>query len=122
MSQPLQFGLHPDADQISAFVEQALPAHEREQLLDHLAVCAECRDLVALSLPELEAPAPAEPVAVRKPWWLGWNLAWPVAAAITALILVAVHFHHTAVAPEPMAPTQTYPHSQSLSSGRQLRP
>ena len=37
MSEALQFGQHPDADQISAFVEQALPAHEREQMLGHMA-------------------------------------------------------------------------------------
>ena len=48
-----QFEYHPDADQIGAFVEQALPEHEREQMLDHLAVCAECRAIVALSLPEV---------------------------------------------------------------------
>ena len=29
MSEILQSGLHPDADQLSAFVERALPAHER---------------------------------------------------------------------------------------------
>jgi hypothetical protein len=57
MSENLQFEFHPDGDQISAFVEHALPGHEREQMLEHLAVCAECRAIVALSLPELEAPA-----------------------------------------------------------------
>ena len=53
MSETLQSGRHPDADQISAFVESALPAYEREQVLDHLAVCTECRAIVALSLPEV---------------------------------------------------------------------
>jgi hypothetical protein len=84
MSEALQFGQHPDADQISAFVEQALPAHEREQMLDHLAMCQECRTIVALSLPEIEKPAQAQRVVARKPWWLGWTLAWPAAAAIIA--------------------------------------
>jgi len=84
MSEALQFGQHPDADQISAFVEQALPAHEREQILDHLAGCQECRAIVALSLPEIEEPAQRQRVVARKPWWLGWTLAWPVAAAIIA--------------------------------------
>jgi hypothetical protein len=84
MSEALQFGQHPDADQISAFVEQALPAHEREQMLDHLALCQECRAIVALSLPEVEKPAQAQRAVARKPWWRGWTLAWPVAAAIIA--------------------------------------
>ncbi|HUD14048.1 MAG TPA: carboxypeptidase regulatory-like domain-containing protein [Terracidiphilus sp.] len=91
MSEALQFGQHPDADQISAFVEQALPAHEREQMLDHLAICQECRTIVALSLPEVEEPAQAQRVVARKPWWLGWTLAWPVAAAIIAGAFFIVH-------------------------------
>jgi hypothetical protein len=91
MSEALQFGQHPDADQISAFVEQALPAHEREQMLDHLAMCQECRAIVALSLPEVEEPAQTQRVVARKPWWRGWTLAWPVAAAIIAGAFIIVY-------------------------------
>ena len=54
MNERAQFEYHPDADQIGAFVEQALPEHERVQMLDHLAVCAECRAIVVLSLPEIQ--------------------------------------------------------------------
>lgn len=104
MSEPLQFEFHPDADQIGAFVEQALPAHEREQLLDHLAVCPECRAIVALSLPEVEEPAQPLKAAVRKPWWPGWTLAWPVAGALAVAALFAVYIHHAAIAPD--APEQ----------------
>jgi hypothetical protein len=91
MSEALQFGQHPDADQISAFVEQALPAHEREQMLGHLAVCQECRAIVALSLPEVEESAQPQRAVARKPWWLGWTLTWPVAAAIIAGAFFIVH-------------------------------
>ena len=98
MSEALQFGQHPDADAISAFVEQALPAHEREQMLDHLAVCQECRAIVALSLPEVEEPAQRQRVVARKPWWRGWTLAWPVAAAIIAFAFFVVH-RYPAVGP-----------------------
>jgi hypothetical protein len=93
MSESLQFGHHPDADEISAFVEQALPAHEREAVLGHLAMCAECRAMVALSLPEVEAPAQTVSVPARKPWWLGWNLALPVAGAIAAAALAFVYLY-----------------------------
>jgi Carboxypeptidase regulatory-like domain len=96
MSEALQFGQHPDADQISAFVEQALPAHEREQMLDHLAVCQECRTIVALSLPEIEEPAQPQRVVAGKPWRLGWTLAWPVAAAIIAGAFFIVHRYSAA--------------------------
>ena len=55
MNERAQFEYHPDADQIGAFLEQALPDHEREQMLGHLAVCTECRTVVALSAPEIAA-------------------------------------------------------------------
>ncbi len=95
MSDGLQFGRHPDADQLSAFVEQALPAHEREATLAHLAICAECRAVVALSQPAA-APhsAPAENPA-RRAWFHGWNLVWPATATLAALALAIVFVYHS---------------------------
>ena len=58
MSEILQAGQHPDADQLNAFVEHTLPAHEQQQTLAHLAICPACRQIVALSLP----PADESPV------------------------------------------------------------
>ncbi len=104
MSEPVQFGYHPDADQISAFVEQALPVHERVRMLDHLAVCPECRAVVALSLPEVEEPARPTAAAVRKPWWASWTLVWPLAGALAAGILLVAYIRHGAIAPN--APEQ----------------
>ena len=51
MSELFQAGQHPDADQLNAFVEHTLPAHEQQQTLAHLALCPHCRQIVALSLP-----------------------------------------------------------------------
>jgi Putative zinc-finger len=78
---------HPDADQLTAFVEQALAAHEREDVLAHLAVCGDCRELVALSLPALEpvavpnaevSGAPAYEEEKKKKSWLSIPLlSWP---------------------------------------------
>ncbi len=97
MSELLQSGQHshPDADQLSAFVEQALPAHEREQVLAHLAVCADCRETVALSLPYLEAPQIQEPT--RRPWFRGWTVFVPAAAALAASIFFAVSIHRARI-------------------------
>ena len=108
MSKPLQSGYHPDADQISAFVEHALAAHEREQMLDHLAVCRECRAIVALSLPEIEETEPAQPLhtGVRKPWWSGWTLAWSAAAAFASLTGLVIYVHHAAIGPVGSGTTQ----------------
>lgn len=91
MRHEIESGYHPDADQISAFVEHALPAHEQQQMLAHLAVCPECRATVTMSMPlENELPAPAE--EQRNRWFAGWRLAMPVAAfaAIAFLIVFLV--------------------------------
>jgi hypothetical protein len=87
MSELLQSGHHPDADQLNAFVENALPPHELEQTLAHLAICPDCREIVALSLPPVEQPLPRP---ARKPWFFRWNLAWPAVAAVAAVVLVIV--------------------------------
>jgi hypothetical protein len=93
MSDLLQSGHHPDADQLNAFVEHTLPPHELERTLAHLAICPECRTIVALSLPPVEESLP-EPI--RKPWFSGWNMAWPAITAAAALVLVIVYVRSTA--------------------------
>ena len=53
---------HPEADLLSAFAEQALSATERDGVLRHLALCVECRDVVALALPPADmAPLQTAP-------------------------------------------------------------
>lgn len=94
MSEVIQFEQHPDADQIGAFVEHALHAHERERMLGHLAVCPECRAIVALSLPSVETPAKPLSDSKRRQWWTGWALAWPVAAALAAVVVLAIYLDH----------------------------
>jgi len=44
-------GPHPDAEVLSAFAENALPANERETVLQHLSTCSDCRDIVFLAVP-----------------------------------------------------------------------
>jgi hypothetical protein len=91
--------VHPDADQLSAFLEHILPAHEREGVLAHLAICRECRETVALALPPLEetektAAAAAAPVAVRRHWIARWNVWAPATAVIAALALFVAFLVH----------------------------
>ncbi|MGD0098234.1 MAG: carboxypeptidase regulatory-like domain-containing protein [Terracidiphilus sp.] len=99
MTEALQSGHHLDAEQIGAFIEHALPAHEREQIFGHLADCAECRAIVALSLPAAEEPTKAASVSVRRPWWSSWMIAWPAAAALASLAVFVVYIHRTAIFP-----------------------
>jgi hypothetical protein len=57
---------HPDADLLAAFSEQMLSASERESVLDHLALCEDCRDAIALTLPPGEAAAVSLPVETER--------------------------------------------------------
>jgi hypothetical protein len=98
---------HPDADLLTAFAEQALSAAEREGVLQHLALCENCRDVVALSLPaaDITPPQTADENGVRTtvsqagsraPRKL--SLAWPTlrwaalaAGAVVAAAVLLVH-------------------------------
>ncbi len=101
MSEILQPGHHPDADQLSAFIEHTLPAHEYQQTLAHLADCPHCRSVVSLSLPPVDESPVLQAKEVRRSWFSGWNLAWPTAAAacVALAIFFVVHTHQTAAHP-----------------------
>ena len=94
---------HPDPDVLTAFAEHSLSAAERERVLEHLARCGNCRELVALSIPPMESvpqPLAAEesestfPVASnagaktggQRPWFAWPGLRW---AALAAGLMVA---------------------------------
>src|SRR3982074_1696696 len=49
---------HPDADLLTAFAEQALSATERNGILQHLAFCGDCREVVTLALPAVDMVPP----------------------------------------------------------------
>lgn len=79
-------GNHPDADQLTAFVERSLGQREREQVLEHLSRCAPCREVVAVSLPLEEAARATQPA--REFRWFEWQtLRW---AAVAATFVIAV--------------------------------
>ncbi len=95
---------HPDADLLTAFAEQALSVTERDGVLEHLARCGDCREVVALALPDMgELPAPlaadadgvratVSRIATSTPRSLGFG--WPslrwVALAAGVAVVVAV--------------------------------
>jgi hypothetical protein len=102
MNRPIQPDIHPDADSLNAFAERVLPDAERTRILEHMAGCARCRDIVYLAqqMADVEGePSPAaEPKAGPRPGWLsplftGWRIAWIPAAALAAVggILIWVH-------------------------------
>ena len=69
-------GLHPDADEIAAFVENAVPAGSRREMVDHFAACDPCRRILstAIMINAESAPAASDGVvapveATVLPWY-----------------------------------------------------
>ena len=83
---------HPDADVLTAFAEQALSGAEREGVVRHLSRCADCREVVALSIPPMETialptadregvPAAGTSGGGLRAWFAWPNLRWAAMAA-----------------------------------------
>lgn len=49
---------HPSPDVLTTFVERSLSGGEKQQIIDHLARCAECRDVVFLASNAADEPVP----------------------------------------------------------------
>jgi Photosynthesis system II assembly factor YCF48 len=71
---------HPDADVLAAFSERALADRERSRVVEHLAHCMECREVVALALP-MEEPGLAIVPPIRSGWLTWPKLRWGLVAA-----------------------------------------
>ena len=76
---------HPDADVLTAFSEHSLRKSERAAVVEHLARCGECREIVALALPVTESIE--QTVRPADSTWLTWPvLRWGfVTAGIVAI-------------------------------------
>jgi len=91
-------GEHPDANLLSAFSERGLTEQEREQVLDHLSRCPECREVVALSalLPVEEERLVAAAAVGRvstgasRSWWRSPIVHWSALTAAALVVLIAV--------------------------------
>ena len=85
-------GSHPDADLLTAFAEQALPGGERARVMEHLAACGDCRDVVALALPASEVAVSPVSFTRARSGWLGLPiLRWgALAAGLTVVISIGI--------------------------------
>ncbi len=93
---------HPGADLLAAFSEQRLPKAEREGVLEHLAVCADCREV--LSLAQVEVAAQPNVILPKRTTFLSWTLLnspmlgspmlrWGALGACAVIAISAVFLH-----------------------------
>lgn len=83
---------HPDADTLTAYMEQSLPAAESKTVVAHLAVCEPCREVVALSQAVVIQPATQTvlaPAPVAR-WRRLFTPVFGAAAAVAAMAVIAV--------------------------------
>jgi hypothetical protein len=83
--------MHPDADQLSVFVEGAASAREHERMLAHLAECAECRKAVFFVQPHKEPHAATTTPGKGWIWRRLLPVALPAAALACALLAVLIY-------------------------------
>ncbi|MGA9308356.1 MAG: YCF48-related protein [Candidatus Sulfotelmatobacter sp.] len=81
---------HPDPDLLTAFAEHSLAGAERDDLVEHLARCGDCREVVSLTLaPQLDV----QPASHSSENWFGWPFlrgsAWHWTAVAAGLVLIA---------------------------------
>jgi Photosynthesis system II assembly factor YCF48 len=99
-------GNHPEPAVLAAFAEYSLPSPERTVVLEHLSACADCREVVALALPELEVVAPVV-VPARRPWLTWPALRWGFASAgVLAIFTFGVLQYRRHVQPATMVAKQ----------------
>src|SRR5436190_4549382 len=85
-------GNHPGADLLTAFAEQALAKRERLHVLEHLAQCSECREIVSLARPEIAEPQTSLKLfSLRSP-----VLRWGALAACVVVVGAVVTTRHLA--------------------------
>ena len=99
MSAKIHHEIHPDAEMLSAFAEQALNEKERGGVLKHLAVCGRCRQVVALARESAGAELAARRRGVVRPrtWWRSSAFALAPAAAVAATAVIAIYVHERRV-------------------------
>jgi hypothetical protein len=83
---------HPDADTLTAYMEQSLPAAESKTVVAHLAVCEPCREVLALSqavMAQPETQTVLAPAPVSR-WRKLFSPVFGAAAAVAAMAVIAV--------------------------------
>jgi hypothetical protein len=138
MTATSQHGFHPDAENLSAFSEQALGERERSEVLAHLAVCGRCRQVVALAREAADDDADDKTAAARPrktsapdAWWKQWRLVWVPTAVVAAFAAasISVYIEHAdrhgpniKIAEQNPAPSATPPPTPAPTEQAKVEP
>jgi len=110
---------HPDADALAGFAERALSPDERDRILEHLALCGDCREAVTLALPAGAVSAPigietetdqslVVPAKARNGWMMSPGLRW-AALATGVAVAASVLLLHPRKLNQAMLPSEKQP-------------
>jgi hypothetical protein len=85
--------VHPDATLLAAFAEQSLATRERVAVFDHLAQCADCRDVVFLAAPQIDVPQTLSKISTQTGWLRLPILRWGVlGACVLGVVAVTLRY------------------------------
>lgn len=85
---------HPEAELLAAFSEQSFGERQRAQIVDHLSKCGDCREIVFLSVPEIDATQVPLKLPDRASW-LSWPaLRWSAVAVCMLIVGCLVVLRH----------------------------
>lgn len=114
---------HPDANVLTAFAEKSLPERERRGVIEHLARCGDCRDIVALALPAADSTqAVVRPSPAR--WLSRPVLRWGVVAAGVVLVasFLTLQNRRSETVARFVAPGEAHDKLAALETKRQQQP
>jgi hypothetical protein len=125
MNPILQPDVHPDAERLNAFAEQALPQPERAQIVAHLGGCARCRNVVFLAQAAAEGDASplaafeteSRPVKSARSWWkTNWRIALVPACALATAVGLLIGVQMKSALPAPTMAQLTLPPPSPMPS------
>jgi hypothetical protein len=126
LAQSRHAGPHPDADMLTALGEGALLQVERQQVLAHVAVCNECREVLSVAAgAALELADDLKPFAVTRNSipprriWLPWA---SVAAGIMVICSALLIYQQKTALPKNTEAVNNEPAQLSLSSPQPAPP
>ena len=141
--QAQQFADHPDSNLLGAFVENGLSKKEREAVMNHLGMCADCRECLASACAQRGNGSGAREgdIETARSWWQfltvplsfeWWAIRTPLAiggsAALVVLALVAwqyrspgEHWNSTGGTRAGKEKSSEQPHGFGLVEGAKVR-